>query len=107
MTEHIQMEAGCVVQVSFKRKRFFLLVPDADKPSEGDRPRAQADGYPGIVEPVSSEAEVGLEQSLTQPARVEHLTFVGAGSFHPVQCCGTLATVVARKIEKPRRQQNH
>jgi len=67
MTEHIEMEAGRAVQVRFKSKSLFLLVPDTDEPLERDGPRSQADGYPGVIEPVGRKPEAGLKKSLAQP----------------------------------------
>ena len=64
MTEHIKMEAGRGVQVSFESKSFLLLVPDADKPLERNWARPQADGDPGVIKPVSRKTEAGLEQGL-------------------------------------------
>ena len=106
MTEHIKMEGGSAVQVSFKSKSFFLLVPDADKPLEGDGPGPQADGHPGIVEPVRGKAEAGVKLGHAQPTGVQHMAFAGTRGLHPAQGGGTLAAVIARKIEKPHPQQD-
>lgn len=107
MTEDIEMEAGRVVQVSLKSKRLFLPVPDAEKPLERDGARPQPDGHPGVIEPVGGKTETRLKKSLAQPTSVQHLAFTGTGSFNQVQRRSTLAAVVARKIEKPYRQQSN
>src|SRR6476660_4295907 len=104
MTENIEMETWRAIQVSFKSESFLLLVPDAEEPLERDRARSQMDGYPRVIEPMSAKAEVGLEKSLAEPARVQHLAFVGTGRLDPVQRRSAFATVVASKIEKPKRQ---
>ena len=107
MTKHVQVEAGGAVQVSLKSKSFLLFVPDADKPIEGDRAGSQADSHPGVIEPVSGEAETGLEKSQAQPTGVQHLALAGTGGLDPVQGHGTFPAVITGKIEKPHREQGN
>ena len=106
MTEHVKLEAGGATEVRFKGKSFFLFVPGADEPFEGDRTRSQADSHLGVIEPVRREAEAGLEKSNAQPMRIKDAAFAGTGGFNPAQGRRSLAAIVAGKVKKPRPQQN-
>ena len=106
MAEDIQPEARSAIQIGFKSKRFFLPLPNADKPLEGDGAGSQSYRDSGIIEPVRDEAESRLEKSYSQPTRLEESAAVGACRFHPTQCQGTFFAVIAGKVEKPHRQQD-
>ena len=106
MAEDIQPEARSAIQIGFESKRFFLPLPNADKPLEGDRAGSQSHRDSGIIEPVRDEAKAGLKKSHAQPARVEDSTPVGARRFYPAQGQGPFSVVIAGKVEKPHRQQD-
>ena len=85
MAEHIQMKAGSAVQVSFKSESFFLLVPDADEPLQGDGTRPQANGDAGIVKPVCGETEAGLKLGYSICPLLEQATSTQCRAVAPLR----------------------
>ena len=101
MTHDFEMEAGRAAKVGFEGQSFFLLVPAAQKPVDGQRPRPELHGDVRVFEAAGREVQAGMKAGTVQPVRIKDASFAGASGLDPAQRFGSFAAVIGGKEEIP------
>src|SRR5579863_905229 len=104
MPHDFHVKGWRTAQIGFEGESFFLLVPAAQQPLDGERARAEFHGDAGVFEAVRGKLQTGVHAGAVQPVRFEHASLAGAGRLHPAQGLRAPATVVGGKKEIPQPQ---